>query len=61
MGVAIKPKCQPLSTRVPSTFSTHKLVPQPLTVLLSYSIEAYVPLFAAPVKRKMTIVHSELN
>ena len=51
----MKLRCQIFGTRVLGTSGTLKFVPQPLTVLLSYSIVAYVPLFAALVERKMDL------
>lgn len=57
----MKPKCQLFGTRVLGTAGTKKFVPQSLTVLLSYSIVASVPLFRAVMELKMAIVRTELN
>jgi hypothetical protein len=57
----MKPKCQVFGTGVLGTARASKFVPQPLTVLLSYSIVASVPLFRAVMELKMAIVRRELN
>ena len=60
-GAAIKLRFQVFSTGVLSTERAKKFVTQRLTVLLSYSIVAYVPLLDALVEWKIAIVQTELN
>jgi len=57
----MKPWCQHFSTRVLGTGWACEIVPQRLTVLLSYPIEAYVPLLKPHMELKMAIVRTQFN